>query len=146
MIKVTDDTTTTTTTATAIATAADTTTAAAAATTTRSSSTPSSHTDSNNIMMIKERIENATEGLPSSSCFSHLSNRVLPASIRGKDNVLTICDYISSMKSEINPSDHYREDTIISLCNLSMFFNNDNKKNNNNSINDKTYKEIKSEA
>jgi hypothetical protein len=38
------------------------------------------------------------------------------------------------MKSEINPSDHYRKDTIISLCNLSTFLN----KNNNN----KSFKKI----
>jgi hypothetical protein len=63
--------------------------------------------------MIKAKIENATEGL-SSNCFGHLFNRVL----------LTICDYISSIRSEINPSNNYRKDTIISLCNLSIFFKN----------------------
>jgi hypothetical protein len=74
----------------------------------------------------KERIEieNATQGL-SSSCFSYLFDRVLlPVSPRGKENALTICDYMSSMKSEINPSDHYRKDNIIMLCSLSMFFEN----------------------
>jgi hypothetical protein len=70
----------------------------------------------------KTRIENITEGL-SPNCFNYLFNRVLPGS-RGKENVLTICDYISSLKSEINPSDHYRKNTIISLCNLSTFFKN----------------------
>jgi hypothetical protein len=88
--------------------------AIAAATTTSTSS-------SNNIM-IKTKIENATEGLPS-TCFNYLSNRILPAA-RGKENALTICDYISSLKSEINPSDHYRKDTIILLCSLSTFFKN----------------------
>jgi hypothetical protein len=73
-------------------------------------------------MMIKTKIENATEGL-SSNCFNHVFNRILPAS-RGKENALTICDYISSLRSEINPSDHYRKDTIILLCSLSTFFNN----------------------
>ena len=76
----------------------------------------------NNI--VNMRIENATEGL-SSYCFNYLSNRVLPGS-RGKVNALVICDYISSMKSEINPSDHYRKDIIILLCNLSTFFKNAN--------------------
>jgi hypothetical protein len=52
-------------------------------------------------------MENVTKGLP--YCFSYLSNRVLPRS-RCKENALTICDYISSMKSEINPSDHYMHD------------------------------------
>ncbi len=75
---------------------------------------------SDNIVNIK--IENATAGLPS-YCSNRLCNRVLPVS-RGKENALTICDYISSLRSEINPSDHYRKDIIILLCNLSTFFNN----------------------
>jgi integrase len=73
-------------------------------------------------MAIKQRIENATEGL-SSNCFNHLFNRVLPG-LKGKENALTICDYITSMRSEINPSDRYRKDNIISLSNLSKFFKN----------------------
>jgi hypothetical protein len=44
---------------------------------------------------------------------------VLPAS---RENALTICDYISSIKSEVNPSNNYRKDIIIPLCNLSVFF------------------------
>jgi integrase len=75
------------------------------------------------MMMIKTKIENATEGL-SSNCFNYISNRVLPASSVGKENALTICDYILSLRSEINPSDHYRKDIIMVLCNLSTFFNN----------------------
>jgi integrase/recombinase XerD len=70
---------------------------------------------------IKTIIENATEGL--SRCFNYLSNRVLPGS-RGKENALTICDYMSSLRSEINPSDNYRRDNIILLCDLSIFFSN----------------------
>ena len=60
--------------------------------------TPTSSTLSSddNIVAI---IENATEGL-SSSCFNYLSKKVLPTC---KDNALTICDYISSLRSEINP-------------------------------------------
>jgi hypothetical protein len=64
----------------------------------RSSSTPSDTDD--NIMMIKKRIENATEGLPSSSytnCFKLLYNRVLPVS---RENTFTICDYISSLRHQ----------------------------------------------
>jgi integrase/recombinase XerD len=72
--------------------------------------------------LINTKIENATEGL-SSNCFNHLYNRVLPGS-EGKENAITICDYISSLKSEINLSDHYRTDNIILLCNLSIFFKN----------------------
>jgi integrase/recombinase XerD len=71
---------------------------------------------------IKTIIENATEGL-SSRCFNYLSNRVLSGS-RGKENALTICDYMSSLRSEINPSDNYRRDNIILLCDLSIFFSN----------------------
>src|SRR5919197_1224857 len=71
---------------------------------------------------IKKIIDNATEGL-SSRCFNLLANRVLPGS-RGKENVLTICEYMSSLRSEINPSDNYRRDNIIMLCDLSIFFSN----------------------
>jgi endonuclease III-like uncharacterized protein len=73
---------------------------------------------SDNLMITK--MKSATEGL-SYNCFNHLFNRVLPES---RENALTICDYISSIKSEINPSDHYRRDTIILLCSLSTFFEN----------------------
>jgi integrase len=83
---------------------------------------------------IKTMIENATAGL-SSRCFNYLSNRVLPG-YRGKENALTICDYMSSLRSEINPSDNYRRDNIILLCSLSTFFNN------NNNNNAKSFKEI----
>ena len=46
---------------------------------------------------------------------------VLPAN---KQNTLTICDYVTSLKSEINPSNYYRRNTIILLCKFSMFFKN----------------------
>jgi hypothetical protein len=62
-----------------------------------------------NLDNIEKKIEDAVDGLPF-HCFNLLHNRVLPAN---KENALTICDYISSLKSEINPSDHYRKDTII---------------------------------
>jgi integrase len=77
----------------------------------------------------RQRIENATQGL-SARCFNYLSNRVLlsssssSSSSAGKQNALTICDYISSLRSEINPSNHYRKDTIILLCDLSIFLSN----------------------
>jgi hypothetical protein len=90
-----------TTATTAIATAATATTTAGSS----SSSTLSPHVI-DNMAIIKQRIENATEGLPS-RCFNLLYNRVLPGP-RGKENALTICDYITSMKSEINPSDRYK--------------------------------------
>src|SRR5438093_9203831 len=51
--------------------------------------------------------------------FQLFCNRVLSASI---ENVQIICDYISSLKTEINPSDRYRKDTIILHCTFSSFF------------------------
>lgn len=59
----------------------------------------------------------ATEGL-SLNCFHHLHNDV------SKETALTICNYIFSLKSEVNPADHYRKDVIILLCKLHTFFNN----------------------
>jgi hypothetical protein len=52
-----------------------------------------------------------------------MHDKVLPTN---KENALTICDYISSLKSEINPSDHYRLDkkneeiktTMLHMCEL----------------------------
>src|SRR5918911_2822631 len=84
--------------------------------------TPSSAITKTTTTAIKTMIQNAMEGL-SSRCFNLLSNRVLPGS-RGKENALTICDYMSSLRSEINPSDNYRRDNIIMLCDLSIFFSN----------------------
>jgi integrase/recombinase XerD len=71
-------------------------------------------------IITERRIENATEGL-SSGCFRLLHDKVLPTN---KENALTICDYISSVKSEINPSDHYILDIIILLSKFSIFFKN----------------------
>ncbi len=34
-------------------------------------------------------------------------------------------DYISSLKSEVNPSENYRRDVIILLCNFLIFFENE---------------------
>jgi hypothetical protein len=66
-----------------------------------------------------QKVTATTEGLPP-NCFHHLHDRVLCARSKGKENAMTICDYISSLKSEINLSDHYRNDTIMRLCNLSV--------------------------
>ncbi|MFL6361088.1 MAG: hypothetical protein ACJ72V_17330, partial [Nitrososphaeraceae archaeon] len=100
-----------------------TTAAATAAATTKMSTAASSAADDD---VTKTMIENATEGL-FPRCFSYLFDRVLPASREGKENALTICDYMSSLRSEINPSYNYRRDTIILLCSLSTFFNNNAK-------------------
>ena len=83
------------------------------------STTPISPSDST-----RKKIIEATEGLPS-ECFNYLYNKVLPAN---EENALLICDYISSLRSEINPSDNYRKDTTILLCKFSLFFKNANLK------------------
>jgi len=83
------------------------------------STTPISLSDST-----RKKIIDATEGLPS-ECFNYLYNKVLPAN---EENALSICDYISSLRSEINPSDNYRKDTTILLCKFSLFFKNANLK------------------
>jgi hypothetical protein len=66
---------------------------------------------------LSDKVAAATEALPS-KCFDNLHNA------GNKQNALTICDYMFSLKSEINPSDNYRKDIIMVLCNLSTFFNN----------------------
>jgi len=76
---------------------------------------------------IDRKIENTVEELPS-DCLNYLAKRVLPVS---RKNVLIICDYIASLKSEVNPSRSYKSGTVIALCKLSIFFKND-----------KTFKEI----
>ncbi len=58
----------------------------------------------------ERKIENATEGL--SPWRLNSLHRMLPTN---KENVLTIYDYISSLKSEINPSDCYRKDSISTM-------------------------------
>jgi hypothetical protein len=55
-------------------------------------------------MIIRAKIENAVEGLPL-DCFNFLYNRISPAN---RENALTISDYISSLKSEISPSNSYK--------------------------------------
>jgi hypothetical protein len=58
------------------------------------------------------KIEHITQGL-ASYCFNMLHNRVLP---QNRDNAMTMCDYIGSMKHELNLSDNYREDVIMLFC------------------------------
>jgi hypothetical protein len=50
---------------------------------------------------LSDKVAAATEALPS-KCFDNLHNA------GNKQNALTICDYMFSLKSEINPSDNYR--------------------------------------
>jgi integrase/recombinase XerD len=67
----------------------------------------------------EKQIESATEGLATRH-FNFLHNDVLP---QNKENAMIICDYIQSMRQELNLSDSYREDIIVLLGNFSMFFN-----------------------
>jgi hypothetical protein len=48
---------------------------------------------------IKTKIENTTQGL-SSTCFNYLYYKVLPGP-KGKENAITICNYVYSLKSEV---------------------------------------------
>ncbi|HXX95931.1 MAG TPA: hypothetical protein VEL11_02280, partial [Candidatus Bathyarchaeia archaeon] len=66
----------------------------------------------------KQKIEDATEGL-TARYFNLLHDHVLS---QNKENAMIICNYIQSMKQELNLSDSYRGDVIIVLCNFSMFF------------------------
>ena len=68
---------------------------------------------------IERRIENTIEGL-TSECYRLLHNRVLPAN---KENAMAICDYITSLRSEVNPSDGHRRNIVTLLCKFSIFFN-----------------------
>jgi integrase/recombinase XerD len=73
----------------------------------------------------KRKIEDATAGMATRRHFNLLHNEVLP---QNKENAMIICNYIRSMKEELNLSDNYREDVIFLLGNFSMFFNSNNKK------------------
>jgi len=75
---------------------------------------PSTTVSTFNNIDIDRKIENATEGLLS-QCAKALYK------ISHKENALTISSYILTMKTELNPSDNYRRDTIILLTRVSSF-------------------------
>jgi hypothetical protein len=64
----------------------------------------------------KQKIEDAAEGL--TARYFNLLHTLLP---QNKENAMIICDYIQSMRQELNLSDSYRGDVIIALCTFSMF-------------------------
>ena len=66
----------------------------------------------------RQKIENATEGLATRH-FNLLHNDVLP---QNKENAMIICNYIQSMRQELNLSDSYRKDIIVLLGSFSTFF------------------------
>jgi hypothetical protein len=74
----------------------------------------------NDDILFERKIEIITEGL-TPQYFKCLYNKV------SKGNALAIVNYITSMKTEINLSDHYKSDVIKLLSIFSIFFNNQRK-------------------
>lgn len=68
-------------------------------------------------ILFERTIQNMTEGL-SQEYFKYLYSKV------SKCNALTITNYITSVRIDVNLSDHYRGDLIKLLSKVSMFFNN----------------------
>jgi hypothetical protein len=66
--------------------------------------------------LLERKIEEICAGI-SSSYSLHLHSA-------GQDNVKVIVDYITTMKSEVNLSDHYRRDLIEVLSRFSKHNNN----------------------
>ena len=64
-------------------------------------------------------IEGATHGL-GRDCYNALA-RVLS---QNRGNAITICEYVKSMRHEVNLSDAYRVLVILGLCRFSIFFKN----------------------
>ena len=63
--------------------------------------------------LLDRKIEETAAGLPASHTKQLQSI--------SEDNAKLIVEYISAMKSEVNPSDHYRRDVIVTLCTFSRF-------------------------
>jgi hypothetical protein len=57
------------------------------------------------------KIENVTSGL------KPICKKILQSI---KKNAVIIADYITSMQTEINPSDHYKKNVILLLCRFSQ--------------------------
>jgi integrase/recombinase XerD len=66
----------------------------------------------------RQKIEDATERL-ATRYFNLLHNDVVT---QNKENAMIICDYVQSMRQELNLSDGYRHDVILLLSNFSIFF------------------------
>src|SRR5215831_9342887 len=65
----------------------------------------------------RQKIEDTTQGLPA-RYFKFLHNDVLS---QNKENAMIICNYVQSMRQELNLSDGYRQDVILLLGNFSIF-------------------------
>jgi integrase len=66
--------------------------------------------------LLDRKIEEATVGLTASVAKQ--------LHIIGEDNATTIVKYVGAMRNEVNPSNHYRRDTIVILCTFSKYNNN----------------------
>jgi integrase len=62
--------------------------------------------------LFERKIENATSDLK--PICKNILQRV------SKNNAVIIADYVTSMQTEINPSDHYKKDLILLLCRFSQ--------------------------
>jgi len=77
--------------------------------------TPPASQNCNNVFF-EQRIGDATSGL-----IPHFSKLLYKLS---KENTWSIANYIISMRTEVNISDHYRRNIISVLTNFSIFYNN----------------------
>jgi hypothetical protein len=66
--------------------------------------------------LLDRKIDECTAGL-----WASITKRLHSLS---KDNAATIVKYIEVIKTEVNPSDHYRKDLIVLLCMFSKYNNN----------------------
>jgi hypothetical protein len=65
--------------------------------------------------LLDREIEETAAGLPASYAKQlHSIN---------EGNIAIIVEYLASMKSEVNLSDHYRRDVIVALCRLNKSMN-----------------------
>jgi integrase/recombinase XerD len=64
--------------------------------------------------LLDRKIEECTAGLPVSTTKQLFS--------LDKDNAATIVRYTEVMKTEVNPSNHYRRDVIVLLCRFSKYY------------------------
>ena len=69
--------------------------------------------------LFDRKVDFITAGLPTG-----YAKRLKLVSQVSQGNALPICNYIMSMKSEINPSDNYRKTNVAILTKFSKFFRN----------------------
>jgi hypothetical protein len=74
------------------------------ATNTTTTAAPLQDEDGYHVLLLERKVETVTSGLPSE--YSKLLYRI------AEDYALTICHYITSMKTEVNLSDNYRKSLV----------------------------------